>query len=186
MLLFYFVARVKGSAKGSVNIDNRINRYWKGSVNRESNPGGTTEDLGCEPRCPNDTSAIKRGDRRSQSVQSRSHALLLPLLWIRTKQDPVSIFNRFYFRYLNAWNRISSTDCPPFAWWMLIERLATISNICWEVVCTVTCECGLLEAWIELFCVHVSHKRWILSIFRVEITLEITEKLLRVDRVLFW
>lgn len=80
-----------GSAKGSVNIDNRINRYWKGSVNRESNPGGTTEDLGCEPRCPNDTSAIKRGDRRSQSVQSRSHALLLPLLWIRTKQDPADL-----------------------------------------------------------------------------------------------
>ena len=50
-------------------------------------------------------------------------------------------------------------------------------------MCTVTCECGLLEAWIELFCVHVSRDE-VLNIFRVEITLEITEKLL-VDQVLF-
>ena len=47
----------------------------------------------------------------------------------------------------------------------------------WEVVRMVTCECGVLEAWIELFCVHVSGDGYWVAII---------EKFLRVDQVLFW
>lgn len=171
---------------------------WIGKVIPEER--GTTEDLGCEPRCPNDTLAIKRrlatGDRRSQSVESRSHALLWdPYCGIGIKEDPVSIFNRFYLRIISTLE-ISLCTSSVLHSRMLIERLATISNICWkyigwEIVCMVTCDTmWIWGCWkVGLSCISCARvARWILGIFilGVEITLEITEKLLRVDQVLFW
>ena len=149
---------------------------WNGKVI----PGerGTTEDLGCEPRCPNDTSAIKRrlatGDRRSQSVQSRSHALLLSLLWDKASRR-ILLVSSVDFIFVISTLEIAYL---PFARWMLIERLATISNISLvEKLC----------AWLR---VNVGYWKFGLNYFVCTsgdgYWMAIIEKFLRVDQVLFW
>lgn len=132
---------------------------WIGKVISEER--GTTEDLGCEPRCPNDTLAIKRrlatGDRRSQSVESRSHALLWdPYCGIGIKEDPVSIFNRFYLRIISTFE-ISLCTSSVLHSRMLIERndFEYMLKIYWLRNCVhgyvwYDVNVGGLEGWIEL------------------------------------